>query len=163
MTPIARQAACVLGFMFSIDGIALAQSSGDNTTTPAAVETSSRAVLDELHALPKPKQQLDLDTFKLASAHREKATSIEEKTNGLWQSWLVSVCQGCGPERQPIPYIRLEDTRAPNIPLTTGAIGRRERFAKRSCVFPTPGKYRPHVSLVSNLSDQNLRTIRCMH
>lgn len=50
---------------------------------------------------PEIRKQTDLDTFQLASAHREQAESMREKTNGLWQSWLVSICEGCGPERTP--------------------------------------------------------------
>lgn len=54
------------------------------------------AKLNELRAGPEPKKQGDLDTLQLASAHRERAVSVEERTNGLWQSWLTSVCEGCG-------------------------------------------------------------------
>lgn len=59
---------------------------------------SSRAALESLANAPKPKEQAALDTMKLASAHRERAESVEERTNGLWQSWLVSICEGCGPQ-----------------------------------------------------------------
>ncbi len=52
--------------------------------------------LNELRSAPAPKHAKDLDTLQLASAQRERVASVEEKTNGLWQSWLVSVCEGCG-------------------------------------------------------------------
>ena len=68
---------------------------------PSFAQDDNNARLEELEASTKTPEQTDLDTFKLASAHREKAGSMREKTNGLWQSWLVSICEGCGPERQP--------------------------------------------------------------
>lgn len=62
----------------------------------SAQETPGQAVLNELNAAPIAKKQSDLDTTQLASAHRDRAASAEEKTNGLWQSWVVAICQGCG-------------------------------------------------------------------
>ncbi len=53
-------------------------------------------MLDELRAAPIAKAQSDLDTTQLASARRERETSVSERTNGLWQSWVVAICQGCG-------------------------------------------------------------------
>jgi len=73
---------------------------GDGTSQKNVREVGHR-VLDELRTSPKPVEQGDLNTFTLASAHRERAASMEEKTNGLWQSWLVSICQGCGSDRMP--------------------------------------------------------------
>ena len=73
-------------------GPALAQPEG--TTPPAAIHNDTK--LNELRAAPEPKQQPDIDTLQLASAHRERAESVEEKTNGLWQSWTISICEGCG-------------------------------------------------------------------
>jgi hypothetical protein len=58
-------------------------------------------IIESLTNLPKPEKQSDLNTENLASAHRERAMSVQQKTDGLWQSWLVSICEGCGPERQP--------------------------------------------------------------
>ncbi|MCJ2081868.1 hypothetical protein [Methylobacterium sp. J-090] len=52
--------------------------------------------LDELRYAATPRQAKDLDTLKLASAQRQRAESVSEKTNGLWQSWIVSICEGCG-------------------------------------------------------------------
>ena len=56
----------------------------------------SDAKLNELRAAPEPKQQKDIDTLQLASARRERAESVREKTEGLWQSWTTSICEGCG-------------------------------------------------------------------
>lgn len=63
---------------------------------PAFAQSLSTAVLDEIHALPKPKQQTDLDTTRIVSIRREMAPSAEERRGGLWQSWIVAVCNGCG-------------------------------------------------------------------
>lgn len=62
----------------------------------SAQEGPANAVLDQLHAAPRPKAQPDLDTVQLAAAHRERAASHDERTNGLWQSWVVAICKGCG-------------------------------------------------------------------
>ncbi|WP_246692893.1 hypothetical protein [Methylobacterium sp. WL64] len=48
--------------------------------------------LEELRTALAPRQQLELDTFALASAHREQVKSAAEKTDVVWQSWVVSVC-----------------------------------------------------------------------
>ena len=65
-------------------------------TPPPGPFYNHDAKLNELRAAPEPKKQSDLDTVRLATAPRERAASVEEKTNGLWQSWLTSVCEGCG-------------------------------------------------------------------
>ncbi|MGW8788694.1 hypothetical protein [Heyndrickxia sporothermodurans] len=80
--------------------------------------------LDELRAAAEPKKQSDLNTVELASAHRERAESAQEKTNGLWQSWLVSVCQGCGDQR-PAKAYRTEDWPNRTAPLTTGSVDKK--------------------------------------
>ena len=59
-------------------------------------KTSNDVQLNELRTAPTPKQVNDLDTLQLASAHRDRAASVDEKTNGLWQSWTTSICEGCG-------------------------------------------------------------------
>lgn len=69
--------------------------SANNASSDGKVHNAD---LDALAALPKPKQRTDLDTYKLASAHRERAETMQEKTDGLWQSWIVSICEGCGPQ-----------------------------------------------------------------
>ena len=67
----------------------------------SAQEVNPQAMLDRLHSAPRPDGQKDLDTRALASAQRAKADSVTERTNGLWQSWVVAICQGCGvKERQ---------------------------------------------------------------
>lgn len=63
------------------------------------------AKLNELRALPIPKQQHDLDTMKIVSVKRELSSSTEERTSGLWQSWLVSVCNGCGGNQRTVAEI----------------------------------------------------------
>ncbi|UIY45778.1 hypothetical protein [Methylobacterium radiotolerans] len=85
-------------------------------------QLKSDVQLDELRAAAEPKKQSDLDTFELASAHRERAESVQEKTDGLWQSWLVSVCDGCG-DQKPAKARRLEDWLNRNAPLITGSVG----------------------------------------
>ena len=70
----------------------------------SAQEKPASTILNELSALPKARAQGDLDTTQLAAAQRARATSSEERTNGLWQSWVVAICQGCGVrERQYSP------------------------------------------------------------
>lgn len=61
----------------------------------ADAQQTGRIPIEPSSSGPAPKQATDLDTLKLASAHREKPQSMDERTNGLWQSWLVSICQGC--------------------------------------------------------------------
>lgn len=63
---------------------------------PAFAQAETAAVLDELHALPKPSQQSDLDTTRIVSVERTMAASAEERRSGLWQSWRVAVCSSCG-------------------------------------------------------------------
>ena len=80
---------------------AIAQDKAVRTLNPTLqLETEARQK-PEVRPEPTVKSQTDLDTLQLASAHREQAESMREKTNGLWQSWLVSICEGCGPERTP--------------------------------------------------------------
>ena len=85
------------------------------------------ADLDALAAAPVPEQRTDLDTSKLASAHRERAASMQERTNGLWQSWLVSICEGCGPQVPSYKARDLEMKRAAvpreTVPVTRHAVG----------------------------------------
>lgn len=94
--------------LISMAGAASAQGSskvlmplqGDGTPQ-STNRAGNQQALDKLQALPRPTEQGDLNTSQLASAHREQAASMQEKTNGLWQSWLVSVCEGCGSDRRP--------------------------------------------------------------
>jgi len=68
-------------------------------THSAQAQERGQVVIDELRTSGKHEKPSDLDTLKLASAHREQSASMAEKTDGLWQSWLVSICQGCGADR----------------------------------------------------------------
>jgi len=112
--------------------------------------------LDELRTLAEPKQQSDLDTLPLASAHREQASSAQERTDGLWQSWLVSVCAGCG-DQKPARALKLEDWPNREAAATPGAGDRRPP--------PTPvraAESAPHRSLAADLSPENITGIRRM-
>lgn len=116
--------------------------------------------LGELRTMAPPQQQSDLNTLELASAHRERAKSMEEKTNGLWQSWLVSVCEGCG-DQKAIRSLQYEEWPDRNAPLSTGT-------AKKTSTesLPQPGgatiTRRPQGTLEANLSPDNVDTIRRM-
>lgn len=115
--------------------------------------------LEELRALAPPPQQPDLNTVDLASAHRERARSVEEKTDGLWQSWLVSVCEGCGDQR-PARSLRYEEWPDRGAPLTTGSF-RKGTSEGRSA--PPQGTRTAPVSfgsLEADLSPENVDAIR---
>lgn len=86
-----RHAIFSAGFIF-FAGPVFAEPQGSAPYNPNDNETK----LNELRAAAQPKRQIDIDTLQLASAHRERAASVEEKTNGLWQSWTTSICEGCG-------------------------------------------------------------------
>ncbi|MDF2598177.1 MAG: hypothetical protein K0Q54_1000 [Methylobacterium brachiatum] len=112
--------------------------------------------LDELRTLAEPRQQSDLDTLPLASAHRERARSAQERTDGLWQSWLVSVCDGCG-DQKPARALRLEDW--PNRQ-AAAAPGTADRTALSARV--RAADIAPHRSLAVDLSPENITHIRRM-
>lgn len=116
-------------------------------------------LLNELRTAPVPKQAPDLDTMQLASAQRERAASMEEKTNGLWQSWTMSICEGCGDT--PSYKKTVSDNFANKKPrYATGSEGsalRRQALTSRS---RTPDKA-PH-SLYADLSTENISQIRRM-
>lgn len=115
--------------------------------------------LDELRALAPPPQQPDLNTVDLASAHRERARSVEEKTDGLWQSWLVSVCEGCG-DQKPARSLRYEEWPDRGAPLTTGSF---RRGASDRTSAPSRGIRTAHASagsLGADLSPENVDSIR---
>ena len=96
-----RAAAIVIAAMISLP--AGAQPSEGTTADKVDGEADLRA----LNAAPKPTPQNDLSPETIASAHRERASNEDERTSGLFQSWLVSICQGCGVIRQP-PYARVK-------------------------------------------------------
>jgi hypothetical protein len=125
--------------------------------TPAKSDTQ----LDSLSYAAKPEKQADLDTFALASAHRERAESVQEKTNGLWQSWLVSVCAGCG-DQKPARSWRYEEWPIRNGLTTTGAIDRKVplKAAPPAEVKRTAAHH--HGALEADLSPENVGSIRRM-
>jgi len=110
--------------------------------------------------LPGPKQQSDLDTVALASAHRERAQSVQEKTTGLWQSWVVSVCDGCG-DQKPAKALRIEDWPTRASPAATGSIDHKALpvAARQDAKLAAP---RPHGNLEADLSPENVDSIRRM-
>lgn len=117
--------------------------------------------LDELRTASEPKTQSDLNTVALASAHREEAKSADEKTNGLWQSWVVSVCDGCG-DQKPAKALKLEDWPNRNAPLTTGSVEQKPLGAKAHSPEVRRAEAHPHGSLEADLSPEALRSIRRM-
>lgn len=131
-------------------------------TVPVPVVTPPErgdAQLEELLSAPPPKQQSDLDTVALASAHREKAKSMEEKTNGLWQSWLVSICNGCSDQKPPL---KIEDWPSRDVPLTTGSVNLKASSEKSHHldVKQTVVHHRHYGSLEADLSPENVDSIR---
>lgn len=112
--------------------------------------------LDELRTLAEPKQQSDLDTLPLASAHREQARSAQEKTDGLWQSWLVSVCDGCG-DQKPARALRLEEWPNRAAAAVPGADDRKAPPTRVRAADTAPRR-----SLAADLSPENVTSIRRM-
>ncbi|SFM79671.1 hypothetical protein [Methylobacterium pseudosasicola] len=125
------------------------------TSSAAPAVGKSDVKLDELRTLAAPSQQSDLDTLHLASAHREQARSAQEKTDGLWQSWLVSVCDGCG-DQKPARALRIEDW--PDR--KAAATGPADRRAAPTWV--RTADTHPHRSLAADLSPDNITGIRRM-
>ncbi|MCJ2122074.1 hypothetical protein [Methylobacterium sp. J-077] len=124
------------------------------TASAAQATPKSDVTLDELRTLATPRPQSDLDTLPLASAHREQARSAQEKTDGLWQSWLVSVCDGCG-DQKPARASRAEDW------------PKREAATAPGDHRPSPIRVRaadspPHRSLAADLSPESIAGIRRM-
>ena len=117
--------------------------------------------LDELRTATEPRQQSDLDTFALASAHRERARSMEEKTDGLWQSWVVSVCKGCG-DQKPARALKLEDWPTRDAALTTGSVDRKPSLEKMHSAEAKRTEVHRHGSLEADLSPENVDSIRRM-
>ena len=139
---------------------------GPTGPAKAQSEPDSRVALEELRAAPKPRQQSDLDTVELASAHRERAESVQEKTNGLWQSWLVSICQGCGADQKPAKPLRRDDYPARSVVPGTGSVGDTTEVAKPPAAsLPAaspPERRKVHSSLTEDLSPANISSIRRM-
>lgn len=127
---------------------------------PALAQPNDNAVLNELQAAPEPAQQKDLDTVKLASAHRERAESQREKTNGLWQSWLVSICEGCGTERQP--YFKRDRSQVTEKTAAPLDYAQKHTADATKAVAAKPQKPKVAASLVADLSDSAIEQIRRM-
>lgn len=145
-------------------GCASEPSEISSLTVPAPVVASPEkrdVQLDELQSVPQPKQHSDLDTVALASAQREQAKSMEEKTNGLWQSWVVSVCKGCG-DQEPAKALRLEDWPLRDAPTTTGSIEHNPRREKVQANEAKRVAVQHHGSLEADLSPENVDSIRRM-
>jgi hypothetical protein len=132
-----------------------------NAPTPTSSPERRDMQLDELRTATEPKKQSDLDTVALASAHREQAKSAEEKTNGLWQSWLVSVCDGCG-DQKPAKALRVQDWPNRDVPMTTGSVDQKAPSVKAHHSEAKRAEVRHHGSLEADLSPENVDAIRRM-
>jgi hypothetical protein len=130
-------------------------------TTPLAVKLKIQTGADRLTFAGQPEKQSDLDTVALASAHREQAVSTQEKTNGLWQSWLVSVCEGCG-DQKPYRRRRLEDWPARDAPLATGSVNPKASPGAHQSSGVKHAAYGHHGDLAADLAPENVASIRRM-
>jgi len=128
---------------------------------PKVAEEKRDVKLDELHALAPPQKQSDLNTVELASAHREQAKSMEEKTDGLWQSWLVSVCEGCG-DQKPARAMRFEEWPARDAALKPGSDQKKTATAKPHPAGDVKAVAQRHGAIEADLSSDNLESIRRM-
>ena len=136
-------------------GIALAQPA--DSVLPD--KTKNDVQLNELRTAPIPKQVDDLDTLQLASAHRDRAASVDEKTNGLWQSWTTSICEGCG---NTPPY---QDTVRNDFATRKGLVGLKVEADPRKQQLAAPQKVQPEPpkrSFYTDLSNENIDQIRRM-
>ena len=132
-------------------GAAFAQS--DSSVLPNKTTGDTR--LNELRSSPKPKQANDLDTLQLASAYRERAASVSERTNGLWQSWTTSICDGCG--NTPTYDKTIRDDFANRKGFADFEAARRQRAAQQKIPLEEYGR-----RLYSDLSTENIDQIRRM-
>lgn len=125
---------------------------------PLSDKTSNDVKLNELRTAPIPKQVGDLDTLQLASAHRDRAASVDVKTNGLWQSWTTSICEGC---RNTPPYqdtVRNDFTNRKGLAGLNAEAGPGKPQANPQRSQPQPSKW----SLYTDLSNENIDQIRRM-
>ncbi|GJD58899.1 hypothetical protein [Methylobacterium dankookense] len=127
------------------------------TKLPSPTVSVHSEALDRLQALPKPAAQRDLNTFALASAHRERAASMEEKTNGLWQSWLVSVCEGCGSDGQPFTDLSGEEYAKRQRAQQDRGPATRPRY---TYYYPSRGDRMNVENIAVNLKNENIDQIR---
>ncbi|MCJ2013866.1 hypothetical protein [Methylobacterium sp. J-076] len=130
-------------------------------TAPEGPAEKRDVRLDELRARAAPPMQSDLNTVELASAHREQARSMEEKTDGLWQSWLVSVCDGCG-DRKPAKALRFEDWPAHDASRPTGTLEAKAPSGTPATAPPGKPDLPARSSLEADLSPENIGAIRRM-
>ncbi len=129
---------------------------------PVDVWQKTRDVrLDELRMTAEPQRQTDLDTVALASAPREQAKSMEEKTTGLWRSWLTSVCDGCG-DQKPAKALKPEDWPMRDKLATTGSVDHKSAQDKVQPDAIKRVRFRSRDSLAADLSPENIGTIRRM-
>ena len=132
-----------------------------SVVNPVLAQDPEIAKLNEVEAQGHTKQQTDLDTYKLASAHRERAKSLEEKTNGLYQSWLVSICQGCGMDVRPAARdLKNKDFPMRDVPLTTGASESKTKKPENAEHAAASGRRERHTSIAADLSPGNVDAIR---
>ena len=131
------------------------------TSTPASPSERGNVQLDELRTATEPKKQSDLNTIALASAHRERAASVQEKTDGLWQSWVVSICDGCG-DQKPARLSRYEEWPRREVSLTTGSVDRKAPSEKVRQTEVKRAESRHHSSLEADLSPEKVDAIRRM-
>ena len=142
---------------------------GAPTTTGSLPRTSTSVMsperdnvrLGELRTATEPKKQSDLDTVALASAHRERAESVQEKTNGLWQSWVVSICDGCG-DQKPVKSWRYEEWPRREVSLTTRSVDHKPPPEKARHTEAKRAEVRHHGSLEADLSPEKVDAIRRM-
>ena len=152
-------------FLIGLTCVAIPAYAQDKTTRnlspPLRVESDA---VQKPQAKPEPevKKQTDLDTFQLASAHREQAESMREKTNGLWQSWLVSICEGCGPERTP--YFKRRTQLGQKTPeLASPALASQHAAPKTVYSKTVASRAAPNrkvASIYEDLSDSRIDQIR---
>jgi hypothetical protein len=129
-------------------------------SSPILAQTEDNARLNELRTAPEPKQQKDLDTLQLASAHRERSESMQERTNGLWQSWTTSICEGCGGNTPSYRKTIQDDfaNRKSFVGLSPGAPAVAPDPSPRRAAAPA----RDGRQLYSDLSTENIDQIRRM-
>ena len=130
------------------------------STPPARLgDGRNDTLLNELRTAPVPKQAKDLDTLQLASAQRERAASVEEKMNGLWQSWTMSICDGCGNTASYKKTVGDDFANRKGLYLSrsNGRALRNQALASRTGSPEKPGR-----SLSADLSPENVSQIRRM-
>ena len=141
--------------LFLLADAAYAQRADDATFG----RTNDGMRLNELQTAPKPKQASDIDTLQLASAHRERAASVDEKTNGLWQSWTTSICEGCGntPSYRETVRNDFENRRGIAARRLEANLGSKRRGDSQTSQLAPERR-----SLYTDLSNENIDQIRRM-